>query len=123
MAARAFGAWHENRQAARELAFPDLQRQADAEAKTGAQAIPGGAVLKCDACAARAVNRHSGRINVWCADCRLHELAESPAFFASQQAGRVLADYRRLLKDEFADNWKQGHQRVVALHEQLKEKA
>jgi hypothetical protein len=47
----------------------------------------------CPSCEAARANRASGLIRIGCMGCKARSLADSPQYFASRKAGRLLPEY------------------------------
>lgn len=77
----------------------------------------------CEACDLTEKNPNSGRYNADCDGCKARSIALSPAFFQSMQAGRMTAEYKRLLTLAFGDVNESRHQQVKQWAERMKEQA
>lgn len=66
----------------------------------------------CDACTTAAANPTSGYFRSGCLSCSARALAQEPAHFDAQKAGKYTPNYMVRLNAVFGDDWQAGHKQV-----------
>lgn len=78
--------------------------------------------MTCEACTAAEQDPRTGLYQAHCPDCKVRMVANGKPFFMAEQAGRLTAEYKRVLTLAFGDDWEGAHLRVKAWRERIKGK-
>lgn len=79
-------------------------------------------MTSCPACESAEQNPTSGLYQANCTGCRERAIAQGMPFHQAERAGRLTAEYKRLMALTFGDDWQASHERVKAWKERLKGK-
>ena len=56
-----------------------------------------------------------------CRGCQVRSLAHGQLYFRSKEAGRLTAEYKRVLTLVFGDDWEKGHEEVKRFAEKIRQ--
>lgn len=77
--------------------------------------------MTCEACAIAEKTPSSGLYMAFCMSCRERAIAQGMPYHQAEQAGRLTAEYKRVMTLTFGDDWPAAHERIKEWKRKLKE--
>lgn len=79
--------------------------------------------MTCQSCQSAEQNPLSGLYHSDCGGCKERAMAQSMPFHQAERAGRLTAEYKRVMTLAFGDEWEAAHLRVKAWRERIKKES